>query len=358
MKTRIRFESGTYLLAGSTTSIALIDETQTSPEVTAALSQAVTADPAVLINSLESLASSQQPSSFAAALALGDSLIRVVVTGSMVALVEFTSGTVTLEPFGGAMLSLVLPTCDVIYLQSGTGDALIAGGHDLVDGQIQRASRAVLELRERTHLDTPAAKSPRTPNTGSRSQPGSQPQAVSEVVSEPAPESSSASPEGVGSVSEIITPIPITRNPNRDYGEGAVLAPHLPPPPPAPKNRPTTHRSGDANGVVGVLVTDDGITHDLVGDVIIGREPETHRYVQEGSAEPLRLPDPSLELSRAHLGIFLDGNKVTVRDLGSSNGSILLRAKDDEPTPIYSSASTIFEVGDRILLGKRTIELT
>lgn len=417
MKTRIRYEVGPYLLIGVDSSMALIDEENTSSGVVASLTEALDLCPSALVNSLDMLTRSQEPSSFAAVIALNDSLMRVVVSGSMSALVEFASGTLKLEPFGGAVLSLVLPACDVLYLQPNSFESLVVGGDDLAD-TTTRATRCALELKERTHLAVPAALTKPKSNIAITPPSGTDPMSTvgvaegTKVHIDPPVVQQVQETNAENDPSEIqADPIPITRNDTPGQSDSSqrwtssehvaasnakssLVRPSdsanpLPPPPPRPSKAEAdllpAHKAVQAQQAPvsaltpppsppvsvpvtplaqppksqrqAILITDDGISHAITQDTIIGREPETHPSVQDGSALAWRLPDPSLELSRSHLGVYLKNSIVTVRDLGSSNGSILLRAGQDCAIPIYSSAETLIQTGDRILLGKRTIEL-
>ncbi|MCB9373681.1 MAG: TSUP family transporter [Microthrixaceae bacterium] len=74
---------------------------------------------------------------------------------------------------------------------------------------------------------------------------------------------------------------------------------------------------------LGVLCADDGSSHPLGRDLLVGRDPSRHHLVGEGLAVPLVLDDESGALSRAHLLVTLRGWDIRAADLGSSNGTWL-----------------------------------
>ena len=105
---------------------------------------------------------------------------------------------------------------------------------------------------------------------------------------------------------------------------------------------------------LGMLVAEDGATYDLVGDYVVGREPEVADAVRSGAARPISLDDPQLALSRVHAHVFLDGWEVRVADARSGNGTFVAPAGSDwhrlEPDrPETVSVGTRIAVGPHVL---------
>jgi hypothetical protein len=101
---------------------------------------------------------------------------------------------------------------------------------------------------------------------------------------------------------------------------------------------------------LGVLVAEDGTTYDLVGDYVVGREPEVADAVRSGAARPIILDDPQLALSRVHAHVFLDGWEVRISDAGSGNGTFVAPAGSDWHRLEPERPETI-TVGTRIAVG-------
>ncbi|WP_078062411.1 FHA domain-containing protein [Actinomyces provencensis] len=101
---------------------------------------------------------------------------------------------------------------------------------------------------------------------------------------------------------------------------------------------------------LGSLVISTGETVPLDRDVIIGRRP---RYVSQSGrpeAHLVPVPSPNQQISRTHCEVRVDGWDVRVRDLGSNNGTFLMRT-GQEPVRISESAPLIVRPGDVIDLG-------
>ena len=96
------------------------------------------------------------------------------------------------------------------------------------------------------------------------------------------------------------------------------------------------------------LVLPDGEAFPLAADTIVGRRPLT----VEG-AELLTIHDPTRTLSKTHARVRIDGASVTVEDLGSTNGLLLLHddGRHEEIPPHVPVAAT-----ERMLFG--TLEVT
>lgn len=101
---------------------------------------------------------------------------------------------------------------------------------------------------------------------------------------------------------------------------------------------------------LGSLVVSTGERIPLDRDVIVGRRP---RYVPQAGrpeAHLVPVPSPNQQISRTHCEVRVDGWDVRVRDLGSNNGTFLLRV-GQEPVRISESAPVIVRPGDVIDLG-------
>jgi hypothetical protein len=105
---------------------------------------------------------------------------------------------------------------------------------------------------------------------------------------------------------------------------------------------------------LGVLLVDDGRGYLLDRDYVIGREPLLDDDVAAGRATPLPITDAEGSVSRLHLRVSLVGWRVEVRDLGSSNGSVLYRA--DGPRTLAPMDATALDPGARIGLGRRSVQ--
>lgn len=102
---------------------------------------------------------------------------------------------------------------------------------------------------------------------------------------------------------------------------------------------------------LGVLAFDDGSIFQLDSDYVIGRDPGLSPSVVAGQARPLCIADDAGIVSRAHVGVKLDGWRVLVTDLGSANGT-RIRQRDDEPDqPLPPRVSTELLPGSHVDLG-------
>lgn len=138
--------------------------------------------------------------------------------------------------------------------------------------------------------------------------------------------------------------------------ERTVVRRDLPPPPaspvppmpgPAVPPDPTgpTQSSQRSAGPVLVLRFDAGTLSVRAGEqVILGREPSG------GQAHRVEVvPGDASTVSKAHLLVSFDGSVATVEDLGSTNGSVLLRGEDQRP--LEPNVATSVRPGDRVELG-------
>lgn len=108
---------------------------------------------------------------------------------------------------------------------------------------------------------------------------------------------------------------------------------------------------------IGVLLLDDGTTHSIDTDMIVGREPQFHAAVVAGQVEPVIVLDQELNLSREHFSIRLDGWDVMVMDLNSSNGTYLMRHNTPVWEQISATHETAVSAGDRLRAGARVFQI-
>lgn len=100
------------------------------------------------------------------------------------------------------------------------------------------------------------------------------------------------------------------------------------------------------------LVLPDGTSHALTGTTVIGRQPDTAAY--SGATAAFAIDDPDGLVSKSHAVLEVDGGRLSVRDLGSTNGVVALSA-DGTETEVSSSASTPLDDGYEIELGSFVI---
>jgi molybdopterin converting factor small subunit len=106
---------------------------------------------------------------------------------------------------------------------------------------------------------------------------------------------------------------------------------------------------------LGVLLLDDGTGFTLDKDYVVGREPVLDGDVAAGRARPLRIPDPGGTVSRLHLRISLIGWQIEVRDINSSNGSVVY-FPDGHEQRLMAGDSIIIPPGTKVSVGHRNLE--
>ncbi|MGC4933931.1 FHA domain-containing protein [Gordonia sp. DT30] len=74
---------------------------------------------------------------------------------------------------------------------------------------------------------------------------------------------------------------------------------------------------------LGWLLLDNGSTHLLDEDLVLGREPESPGRAGRGTPKPIRVQDESGQLSRRHIELRLVEWDVHLIDLGSANGTFV-----------------------------------
>ncbi|WP_232535262.1 FHA domain-containing protein [Nocardia terpenica] len=105
---------------------------------------------------------------------------------------------------------------------------------------------------------------------------------------------------------------------------------------------------------LGMLVLDDGATHLLATDVVIGREPENSDAAQRGLI-PIRIDDSSGGMSRAHAEIRLVNWDVTVVDRGSTNGTRARQPGYHDWIRLQPNHPVVLAHGSELMLGNRVL---
>ncbi|WP_433634275.1 hypothetical protein [Nocardia sp. CA-120079] len=105
---------------------------------------------------------------------------------------------------------------------------------------------------------------------------------------------------------------------------------------------------------LGLLMLDDGTSFVLDNDIVLGREPELAEAVRRG-ARPIRLPDSSGAMSRAHMEVRLVEWDVAVVDQGSANGTYIRMPGHQEWLRAMPNQLTTLAAGAQILLGGRIL---
>lgn len=98
--------------------------------------------------------------------------------------------------------------------------------------------------------------------------------------------------------------------------ESAAPAAPVAPAPAAPPAAPAA-----SAGVLALLVFDDGLVVPITGDRVLGRNPQA-----DGTSEPLVIADRSMQISKSHASVGVDGRGFWVMDRHSSNGTVVLAA--------------------------------
>ncbi|MDU0347582.1 FHA domain-containing protein, partial [Actinomyces sp. MRS3W] len=101
--------------------------------------------------------------------------------------------------------------------------------------------------------------------------------------------------------------------------------------------------------VLAVLALSTGQAVPVRGEVIVGRAPQA-RAGAETATQLVAVPSPAHFVSRSHLEVSVAGWNLLARDLGSSNGTVLLRA-GTPPVLLASALPTPLLFGDLLDLG-------
>lgn len=102
------------------------------------------------------------------------------------------------------------------------------------------------------------------------------------------------------------------------------------------------------------LVLPDGSAHPVAGTTVIGRQPDA--AAAPGATATLAIDDPDGLVSKSHAVIELNAGRLGVRDLGSTNGVVVLAA-DGTETEVSSEWGTPLDAGFEIELGSFVIRI-
>ncbi len=91
----------------------------------------------------------------------------------------------------------------------------------------------------------------------------------------------------------------------------------------------------------------DGATVPIVGSTLVGREPSNE---QDQAHSLVRLTDPGPSVSKTHALLQIEGRQLLVTDLGSTNGTVVVDARDNETQCIPNVPVTV-PVGGSIDFG-------
>lgn len=101
---------------------------------------------------------------------------------------------------------------------------------------------------------------------------------------------------------------------------------------------------------LGRLVLSTGETVLLDRDVILGRNPSAPNAIGRAAARLIEVEDPELEVSRNHCEIRVDGWDARLRDLGSQNGTFLVRPGQEDER-VGEDSARLLSPGDAFRLG-------
>ena len=115
-----------------------------------------------------------------------------------------------------------------------------------------------------------------------------------------------------------------------------------------------TSRTGQVERpVLGVLRVSSGATAVLDADIIIGRLPQGTSSTAAQRPRLLTVPSPGKAISKTHCAVRVEGWDMRVEDLGSTNGTFLLRA-GEEPRRVPEHQQLLLRAGDIIDIGDGT----
>lgn len=104
---------------------------------------------------------------------------------------------------------------------------------------------------------------------------------------------------------------------------------------------------------LGVLLVDDGRSHLVQWDLIVGRQPETDERVVQGSAAPVAFPAEAT-MSRAHIHLELRQWDALVTDL-STHGTGIRSSGEAELRRLSPGEPVILADGDVLVLESRSV---
>ncbi len=163
---------------------------------------------------------------------------------------------------------------------------------------------------------------------------------------------------GAGFISSVPweTPAPA---PAASAPAAPAAMPPVPPPPAVPEAAPAAAIDEDPTvartalpRAGATLVMDTGQRIALVAPrTLLGRAPVAVSPWEEADTVPVTDPDRSI--SKTHLAVLLDGDRLSVRELGSTNGSAVVAA-DGARTTLLMGQDVAVPDGARVELGDRS----
>jgi len=99
----------------------------------------------------------------------------------------------------------------------------------------------------------------------------------------------------------------------------------------------------------------DGTRHRVLGTVALGRQPD-ERGARSHDAVIVRF-DAASTVSRTHLRLHLDGERLLATDCASSGGTVLISAGDPTPVHLQQWTPRVVRDGDRLHLGDASTSL-
>jgi pSer/pThr/pTyr-binding forkhead associated (FHA) protein len=101
-------------------------------------------------------------------------------------------------------------------------------------------------------------------------------------------------------------------------------------------------------------VLPDDTSQVIAATTVIGRQPDA--AVAPGATHTLVIDDPDGLVSKSHAVFEVDGGRLAVRDLGSTNGVVVL-ADDGNEIEVSSTNSTPLDDGFEVELGSFVIKI-
>lgn len=169
-----------------------------------------------------------------------------------------------------------------------------------------------------------------------------------------APAPAASAPSAPGAMPPVPPP-PAARRLDRDR----AAMPPVPPPPAVPEaapaaaidEGPTVARTALPRAGA-TLVMDTGQRIALVAPrTLLGRAPVA--VPPWDKADTVPVIDPDRSISKTHLAVLLDGDRLSVRELGSTNGSAVVAA-DGARTTLLMGQDVVVPDGARVELGDRS----
>ena len=102
---------------------------------------------------------------------------------------------------------------------------------------------------------------------------------------------------------------------------------------------------------LGRIVLSTGEEVALDQDIIIGRRPRSTPSAGRAPARLVIVPSPGKKISRSHCELRIDDWDVRLHDLGSQNGTLLMRP-GQSPVRLDGSVAMVLTPGDVVELGE------